>query len=516
MKFYVFEHGRIATLPAEVEYPYVKLVHDNWDDYSYRTTFVASIHILEDETVELGSLKILHRRQESGYTSMPDSPFEKLGREYCSLGHGIDYYEAVYKLGRKIRGAYLKGIGDVAWDDERLDDFEELEGFQVSLMRFSGSERFLEEATHLLKSDTRPVRQRRRGFSIKFKTRLARNVPMVRAEFSFLKKGILPNRVNALIGYNGTGKTKLLSNMAVVASEYGYDTKEARYNRAAGRFLGTRPPIKRVIVVSYSAFDDFVIPNEEEAERVGYIYCGLRTRSPGSSNSEDEDEDTFGLKTPETIEREFLDAFRRIEAQDRGHSWSATISPLLEDGSFRRIGTSGLVGQTKSHSLRRFFRSLSSGHKIVLKILAELVGFMDGKEPTLVLIDEPETHLHPPLLASMLRGIRECLDELNGFAIVATHSPVVLQELPSRYIHVLRRIGDGATISPPAIETFGESVGQITEQVFDLDDSATDWHATLRELASENTIGEVESLFDNRLGFAARSYIASEKASAED
>ena len=51
-------------------------------------------------------------------------------------------------------------------------------------------------------------------------------------------------------------------------------------------------------------------------------------------------------------------------------------------------------------------------------------------ERTLVLIDEPETHLHPPLLSAFVRAMSDLLIDRNGVAIIATHSPVVLQETP--------------------------------------------------------------------------------------
>ena len=60
-------------------------------------------------------------------------------------------------------------------------------------------------------------------------------------------------------------------------------------------------------------------------------------------------------------------------------------------------------------------------------ILAQLVYLLDEK--FLVLIDEPECHLHPPLLASFIQCLSYLLRERNAIAIIATHSPVVLQEV---------------------------------------------------------------------------------------
>ena len=511
MKFYLINNT--TSVPSKAKFPYATLHWNNWDDYGYQTSFEVIVHLTSDEIIELGRVKILRREQDGGKTPLREKSFETLDSSYCSLGHGLDYYENIVKFGDKLSREYLVGVRDVAFDDTIRAEFEDLEGYKVSLLRFSGAERLIENAARLFASSGKPHFQKRRGFSLKFKTTFTPDGRPVIAEFNFNRRGKLPNRINALIGYNGTGKTKLLSNLAIVASEYGYDTKEDFIRKVAGRFIDTKPPIVRVIVVSYSAFDMFVIPDEEEAERVGYVYCGLRMNVHDIHGRERDL--VYTLKSPAAVERDFINACTRISHQDRNGEFSAALVPLLNDSSFRRIGVSGLLDWRDDDEVIELFRSLSSGHKIVLKIVVELTAFMDGKEPTLVLIDEPETHLHPPLVATLLRSVRECLDQLNGFAIVATHSPVVLQELPSQYVRVLRRVSNRAKFQRPDIETFGESIGRITEHVFNLDDSTTDWHQTLTDLAKDMSLEEINDLFERRLGFAARSFVASTCASDE-
>jgi predicted ATP-binding protein involved in virulence len=138
-----------------------------------------------------------------------------------------------------------------------------------------------------------------------------------------------------------------------------------------------------------------------------------------------------------------------------------------------------------------------------------MTAHIDGSEPTLVLIDEPETHLHPPLLAAFLRGVRTCLERLDAYAIVSTHSPVVLQETPSQYVRVLRRVDAHSRVERPSMETFGENIGTITSEVFNLDDGSTDWHKTLKSLAESLTIDQIEELLQHRLGFVPKSYVVS-------
>ena len=512
---------RDGESPSANRYPHAVLFQDNWDDYGYRSTFTVMLHLSATETVELGSIKVIQTGRTGGYTDMPRRSFDQLPAGHASVGGSLDYYETLYKLGRDVFGPYLEGLRDVAYDDEAKASVEDTEGYRVSMLRFSGAERTIADAARLLRAPTLPTKRRSAGFRVKFKTRVATHADSFAVEFDFRRRGRLPNRINALIGYNGTGKTRLLSNLAIVSSGYGYRTKEDLLRSAAGRFVGTAPPFKTVIVISYSAFDTFVIPgqNEVEKERLqdqgeifGYVYCGLRERADDALDSQP----TYRLRTPAEIHAEFLSALRRVREADRLQELLEVLRPLLRDPSFERIGLTQLYANRDDDDIAELFRDLSSGHKVVLKIVTELTAHISGSEPTLVLIDEPETHLHPPLLAAFLKSVRACLETFDGYAIIATHSPVVLQETPAKYVRVLRRAADQNRVVAPSIETFAESIGVITQEIFNLGDGSSDWHATLKALARRNTLEEIEEMFGFRLGFAARSYVLSVRDQIEE
>ena len=508
---------------SRLEYPYVALDRDNWDDYGYKTTFTAVLHLAAGKKAKLGAVKIMRNDQEFGSTRMPKKPFQQLSQSYASLGSDLSYYEKLYTLGMEVYKPYLRGLRDVAFDDHTKARFEDLEGYRVSLLRFSGSEATIADAAKLLSPDTQPHKllspdtqpqKKSRGFKVIFKTTLASDSNTFTITFDFRRRNNLPTRVNAVIGYNGTGKTKLLSNMAIVASGYGYKTKDDIIQRSAGRFVRTPPRFRTVIVVSYSAFDTFEIPGrtKEENQRIkveggvfGYVYCGLRKRAEEKS----EKAPVYQLRTPREIEEEFLGALDRVRCSKRLEALLEILRPLLQDPSFLKIGLTQMFAKRTDDEVLDTFRTLSSGHKVVLKIIVEITANVGGTEPSLVLMDEPETHLHPPLLAAFLKAFRTCLDKFNGYAVIATHSPVVLQETPSRFVHVLRRAYDENQVAETSVETFAESIGVITQDVFHLEDGSTDWHSTLRRLARENSLDEIEEMFGRRLGFVARSYLLS-------
>lgn len=496
------------------QYPHVVLVRDYWDDYGYKTTFHAILHLSADEKIDLSNVKILKRKETFGSTEMPKEPFEELGMEYCSIGGNLSYYEKLFMQGAVIYEPYLRGLCDVAYSDEIKANFEDLEGFRVSLLRFSDTQQGIEEARKIFKRTELPSKHRSGGFKLRFKTRIARDPKSVNIDFDFLERGALPNRINVLIGYNGTGKTRLLSNLATVASGYGYAKKEDLLNQTAGRFIDSLSPFKTVVVVSYSAFDTFEIPGSTQIEKqrlkdegtiFSYVYCGLRECTDNHNNGEQ----AYRLKTPKEIEIEFLAALSRVKDAQRMGDLLEVLRLLLNDASFQRIGLMPLSATREEEHIAELFRKLSSGHKVVLKIITELTAYIAETGPTLVLIDEPETHLHPPLLAALLKSVRACLERFDAYAVIATHSPVVLQEMPVCFVHMLRRIADQSQVDRASIETFGESIGLITQEVFNLDDGSTDWHDTLRTLASQHELKEIEEMFGHSLGFAARSYVLS-------
>src|SRR5690606_8000124 len=116
------------------------------------------------------------------------------------------------------------------------------------------------------------------------------------------------------------------------------------------------------------------------------------------------------------------------------------IERLCSDDSFAEMGLDKLFETSADDAItkaRQTIRLMSSGHKIVLLTITRLVSTVEEK--TLVLLDEPESHLHPPLLSAFTRALSDLLLSRNGVAIVATHSPVVTQEVPMTCVWILTR-----------------------------------------------------------------------------
>ena len=162
----------------------------------------------------------------------------------------------------------------------------------------------------------------------------------------------------------------------------------------------------------------------------------------------------------------------------------------------------------------QLFRKLSSGHKIVLLTITKLVETVEEK--TLVVMDEPESHLHPPLLSAFIRALSDLLIRRNGVSIIATHSPVVLQEVPSSCVWKIVRHGSAAKATRPQTETFGENVGILTREVFGLEVTRSGFHRMLAEaIGPTDTLETVLAKFGNEVGSDGRALISSMLANRE-
>jgi predicted ATP-dependent endonuclease of OLD family len=271
--------------------------------------------------------------------------------------------------------------------------------------------------------------------------------------------------------------------------------------------------VANVVSVSFSAFDslDPIRAKTDKSKGPSYRYVGLKKTSP-------REKDDSSLKDDAALSRDMTAAAKVCLEGARRQRWVRAIEILESDPMFAAAGLSTLVASaddTFFKELPRIFRRLSSGHKIVLLTITRLVETV--VESTLVLMDEPETHLHPPLLSALVRSVSDLLINRNGLAIVATHSPVVLQEVPSTCVWRLDRVGFELSARRPALETFGENVGTLTNEVFGLEVTATGFHSMLTQAAYASSDYESAlETFSGRVGAEGRAILRARSIESAD
>jgi len=231
MQFYV---GKTPGPPYNAQYPCVYLRTDNWDDYTYGTTFNFYYCRSANDRMRLADVKILDKNSKS--TTLPGH-FERLENNYCSLGQDIDYYQKLVDLGKETYTEILIGLNDVVFNPDLSLDFLEEEGFEKSLLRFSEAEKAYREAGILF---LQPNELGRKGFSFSFECVVPGAEGPHVVPFDFTQDATGLYRITALIGRNGTGKTQVLANFANALSGL---------NRDAGKFQPRRPSFSKVVAV---------------------------------------------------------------------------------------------------------------------------------------------------------------------------------------------------------------------------------------------------------------------------
>jgi ABC-type multidrug transport system ATPase subunit len=152
---------------------------------------------------------------------------------------------------------------------------------------------------------------------------------------------------------------------------------------------------------------------------------------------------------------------------------------------------------------------LSAGQKLVALAISNLAALL--RPGSIVLHDEPETHLHPNLLSALLRAMRVLLDHFDSYAIVATHSLIPAQETPSSNVVILDRYEDGGVraFHPPE-QSFASTLDEISRMVFRTSPQDQNFRTLLEAFRKDHGIDEIRGLLGGELSLGMRLLLAAE------
>ncbi len=478
-----------------MSFPIFVLMEDRWNDYGYRT--VCSVFVYTSfaaEPISLGDTKIMYLGQETGtwvFGERESGQISRLNNRYCSLSTDPEYYKNLNEtLGKRLSGVFLRGVQDAAFLPDVWARFYEEGCFKTSLLRSVAAATETRDFVSKLfgKHRSRVVNQF--GYNI----RLPGAANSHEISFNFRASPPVPRRVVLLVGPNGTGKTQVLANLAIALTgeveEPGSDEARIKIEQAWG-LVSPIPSFYSVVAISFNAFDNFEIPQVQNAEISGrrqqtrYTYCGIRDKGGG-------------IKTHTDLMETISDQIKKF-GEKKFRILEKTVSEVL--------GKS-VAENFVRRKLHERYETLSAGQRIAVSILTHLVAHL--REQTLVLIDEPETHLHPDLMTRLLSQMSILLNKFGSFAIIATHSPLLVQQTTSKSIRVFARTSsDEATVSVPDFECFGENISAITNRLFSPGEARRDYAELLRNLMVKHNYHaeNVEAVFPDGLGANAHTYL---------
>lgn len=513
MEFYVVNKGERIPLHfirkgSGSIYGFLQYI--NWNDFGYYTTFRLFVYSDSGDEVYSTDIRIGYKGQAAADKTVDELPveFEKLDSKFFSIGSGAEYYSELSDL--DTEHGILKSLNDLVVYPSFFDKNETEEVLNVSLLR--GISRNTVKEGYLRAYLGLPELT---DYKFGFVCIGDAEESTYNLEFEVRRNSKPPSNVHAVIGRNGVGKTTLFNRMV--------ESVVGKGNSAKGRFFKLSDNslfssafenlpgdyFSRLISVSFGAFDTFRHPEDNDYPAKGpcFTYLGLIDR------------DSNRLKSQSDIYQEFSNSIANVLCvKEKRSQWNFVKDIICAgrnfegvdlnrfDEIFEECGGEEMVLIEPQYFERNylkimpeFLKCFSSGHFIVLRILIDLLDRVESK--TLVLIDEPETHLHPPLLSALVRAMSKILNLRNAVAIIATHSPVVLQEIPMSCVWKIHRTGLAFTASRPTTETYGENVGVLTEEVFGLDVRQSGFMADLvEEVSLGKSFDEILGDYQGQLG----------------
>lgn len=356
--------------------------------------------------------------------------------------------------------------------------------------------------------------------------------------FYFRENPLFRNRICVLIGKNGVGKTHLLKALV--------DGLHNPFGQVVGlrRFTPGLHP-SRVVVFSSVPTDPF--PRSIAAWReIDYEYYAVNSQLEDRS-------DSLLASLVSCIKTGDLVVFGRERAQARLDVvkealnsvglWSGLHLPILRqraigglpyvidvDGQSyfpirRRLGEQDLIRLVQQIDWDRDaiilsednqMRRLSSGEYAMMRFAAQATSAIT--RGSLILLDEPETHLHPNYVSNLMDILDNLLQSTGSIAIVATHSSYVVREVPRSCVSVLTLEDRQIRIDQPRMQTFGANIDSISQFVFGDTSISHNFQRTLarwsdqvgRELGIERVIEQ----FGDQLNSESLSFIAKRLAEA--
>lgn len=470
------------------------LFHEKWDDwFKYQTQY--GLWVCDDNRTwcYVGKVKIGQKDMTSRVPDIPPT-FSELDERFFSIGQDVSYYEKLVELGDDIRETVLRSLKDMAGDRKIYEVAVGEKVGRESLMRSLSETEVSGPFRRLAGGGDDPLLFRFTlgycGFSDAAPWEIALQLEL---------KSKPPTNVHVLIGRNGSGKSYLLNKIAELTIEDGEPQQDFQ-------FTSHRERVANVVAVSFSAFDRFPFRDDRDPteELVGYASIGLRKKDSPTS--------PIHLKTSEALDSEFAESVVKCLSDDHPKERLLEALKILQsDPTIQILDLASTFDRfsnpdTAKAQAIEIFSELSSGHKLILLTMTKLVEKVE--ERTLVLLDEPESHLHPPLLAAFMRALSSLLHRRKGIAVIATHSPVVLQEVPKNCVWIIRRDGHITTVRRPDLETFGENVSTLTDEIFRLEVKESGFHGLLKEtVEAGGTYESIVKEYEGRLGAEARALL---------
>ena len=432
------------SVSAPSQYPsFVLVFNDDWNDYSYKTWFCLYYFGEDKQRQIVGELKIMLRGEFNTYDVLEKSFDGSLGDDYCSLAVEPGYYGKIYELfgGTTIGNELLTSLRDCAYDQTIYEEFFEDDCFKLSLLREDSSQQAVKEAAFLLSGRDKAAAY---SFALHFSPEYLQGAYtdwVVKLQYDappFM-------RAVGLIGNNGVGKTQMLK---MLVSSLIQDVKKPV----------AMPLFRSCLAISSTPFDGYD-KIEVENPRIQFKHFTIE------QNAEYTEEEILNC-IDVIYERPLIHRKPMIQL------YKEAIDELLgiEVGSFLKYDIVKDTYLLDKEILHKQIQILSLGQLHIFNLLTFIHAHIHLT--SLLVIDEPEVHMHPQIVVSFMSMLGRILDRFRSYAVIATHSPLIVREMVGQNVYLMRTVdGNVPNVSKVIFETFGADASELFLKLFNYDES---------------------------------------------
>lgn len=491
------------------------LEEDSWNDHDFYVLYHlhATKRITKSENVLVGDLRIMRHGQQRLERNLLSSIFQKavfneLPQDFVSLSLDYDLYKWLSfrpveeRLALAAKLHLILSREGIYYDLVKNDDC-----FNEALLRDSTMDNYvLHKANSWIYHIERRYDIRKQQITLKYDN----CDEYVQLSFSCLpsvESDDIPNGIVAFIGANGAGKSTALYSLA--KAMYLYPETRDIMERQFCRIIPNDIGVERMILISYSPFDNFTIPSTENfaLKDMGgeqddrFIYCGIRDlneeyKSHGECTYKDleyiqqDREEITVSKDQKILAAEFAVTFEKIKNgryNNRFYMWEEILEMAMDEHSDLAEIMKKISDKNNVEDWIKEYMSLSTGYKFFFHSIVHVIAFI--LEGSLILFDEPENHVQPSLLSFVMKQYRRILSRHKSVMLVSTHSPVIVQELFADNVLKVYREGSKIRIKKPEIETYGATFGEINSEVFGLTTDVSRYFTAFDKLYQDWNLG---------------------------
>lgn len=477
-----------------------KVKYIPWNDYGFYTHYNLMFRRDDMNYIDIGRVLIIDTKKareeeesEESYRNNLDQTFESLPETYISVGLNKIYYKNINKLSKDYPGlkqAIRHQLNDIV--SNNTSELYRNDGFyQLSFTRHS---------THYMIKNVFPRLLETGNEKKHYKLSLSYPWANGTLEINTELEEILSNNVYALIGNNGAGKTKLLNDTVRKLHSKDFDWEDDEQN------------INKILYLTISIFDNHAMRLEDVIEEVEYIGITDIKKANKLKNDEDLLKEIYKyfekIVTDQIKESDFTEYIKNY-SEDFYQYIINTFMEMYEDviELAKQDIKKGIQEQTFYENHKDSFVEFSSGQKNMFFMIVTLLAMVE--EDMFAVIDEPELYLHPPYIMTYINFLNYLFDRRNAIALIATHSPIIIQQIPTECVYRIARdsVSEYTELSKIDFPCYGENISLITDRIFNISRRQSGFYKDILNLNQEQLL---EVLEYSKIGLEAKLVIKKE------